>query len=358
MHISGKSGLLIFFIPFFMSHWTSVAATTEEILELNDDDQLLEELFNDAENSENYSETPLITGATIRNEEMAEEEMAEEEITEEEITEKEITEKEITEEEITEKEILALYQETVGAILDEMVEEIHSAGSPPGAAPENNADVSTPVVPASTEIPPTTDTEIIAEEPITSEEITEKEILALDQETTDSMLDEMIGNMYLTNETAPTMVDAASPIKSNTAVPVLTDKPLLVSEELSLSETDQISPLTAVPSPGQKKLIYSPENFENNAIRIIHQSSNHLLITVGDTVYLANLLSKTLRRNDKYFIYRLMKNNFSEFGLSEMRWYEKIGKLKIIDGSGPITVARIIAAHDVIQKGDAVLLQK
>ncbi len=123
-------------------------------------------------------------------------------------------------------------------------------------------------------------------------------------------------------------------------------------EEPEVVEMEAFAPVAA---GSQGKLVKS-EQIINNSIKISRQREDHLLITVGDVVFLPTPAFKTIRPEEKYFIYKKMEKRFSGIGAKPLTWFEKVGKLKILEINNQLSIARVIAAHDVIKKGDWVYL--
>jgi len=123
-------------------------------------------------------------------------------------------------------------------------------------------------------------------------------------------------------------------------------------EESEVVEMEASAPVAA---GSQGKMVKS-EQIINNSIKISRQREDHLLITVGDVVFLPTPAFKTIRPEEKYFIYKKMEKRLSGIGAKPLTWFEKVGKLKILEINNQLSIARVIAAHDVIKKGDWVYL--
>lgn len=93
-----------------------------------------------------------------------------------------------------------------------------------------------------------------------------------------------------------------------------------------------------------------------NFVPIMRQAEDHLLITVGDTVYLPAPGLITLKTQDTFNIYKVVKQ--TDTGAGPADWLEQVGKLKIVASLDELTIGRVIAARDIIRKGDFVLLRR
>lgn len=98
------------------------------------------------------------------------------------------------------------------------------------------------------------------------------------------------------------------------------------------------------------------ESAAGNSVPILRPRDEHDLLTVGDFVYLSLPGSKTLAPNEKYLIYR---SGAKYSPAAKHAWgSERIGKLEIWDISPQVVTGRIVAANDIIRKGDLVCLQE
>jgi hypothetical protein len=128
--------------------------------------------------------------------------------------------------------------------------------------------------------------------------------------------------------------------------------PFPPEDEPEIVEMEASAPVYA----GSQAKIIESKQIINNSIKISRQREDHLLITVGDVVFLPTPGFKTIRPQEKYFIYKKMKKRLPGIGSRPLTWFEKVGKLKILEINNQLSIARVIAAHDIIEKGDVVYL--
>jgi hypothetical protein len=98
------------------------------------------------------------------------------------------------------------------------------------------------------------------------------------------------------------------------------------------------------------------ESIKNTSVSITRPRDEHDLLTVGDFVFLPPPGFKTLTLNEKYFIYRILDKAYLEKNPGQ--WCERIGKLEIWEINPQLVTGRIIAASDIIHKGDLICLQE
>jgi len=87
------------------------------------------------------------------------------------------------------------------------------------------------------------------------------------------------------------------------------------------------------------------------------QAENHLLITTGDLVYFSTARQTVLQAGDIYPVYQTLDRGVGQPPSREARWMLLVGKLEIVAGQEGLSIGRVIAARDIIQIGDQVLLR-
>lgn len=109
------------------------------------------------------------------------------------------------------------------------------------------------------------------------------------------------------------------------------------------------------PGVKQNKFVLPAANLDRDFVPIARQAENHLLITVGDTVYLPTPGFITLKATDSFYIYKHVKK--MDIAQGKVGWLTQVGKLKIVASLNELTIGRVITARDIIRKGDFVLLR-
>ncbi len=155
---------------------------------------------------------------------------------------------------------------------------------------------------------------------------------------------------------APNPAPAVLAEKAVPSKPAAEAKPATSESEIPAEKGKQTSAGDA-PSmeiPPLARLI-PMESIKNNSVSITRPKDEHDLLTVGDFVYLPPPSFKTLTLNEKYLIYRVLAKSFLEN--NQGQWCERIGKLEIWEINPQIVTGRIVAASDIIKKGDLICLQ-
>jgi hypothetical protein len=88
---------------------------------------------------------------------------------------------------------------------------------------------------------------------------------------------------------------------------------------------------------------------------ITRQVEDHLLITLGDLVYLSAYPS-VLPAGKIYPIYQSLDRKVGQPASGNTGWMKQVGRLEILSSQEGLTIGRVIAVRDIIQAGDQVLL--
>jgi hypothetical protein len=123
---------------------------------------------------------------------------------------------------------------------------------------------------------------------------------------------------------------------------------------LSTPEPEAYTPLA--PSRERGPLWQSEDKIMSAGVAIEKQASDHLLITVGDVVVLPTSGAKRILPSEKYWVYKKVNKNFRSLRPGRATWFEQVGRIKILESNERLSMARVIAARDVIRQGDMVYL--
>lgn len=114
------------------------------------------------------------------------------------------------------------------------------------------------------------------------------------------------------------------------------------------------APPMSAPMKVEEKLPSAAE-IRTRSVAIGREEDNQLMITVGDKVYLPIPTFKTPQVRDAYTIFKGSKKRIFR-NQPEGYWYKKIGKLKVIEVTNLYVLGVVMAANDVIEKGDVVYI--
>jgi hypothetical protein len=218
--------------------------------------------------------------------------------------------------------------------------------------------------------------------------VIEADIMSLDQETREGLVQDAIATM---NDPESAQTDSEetpqkqirqserTPVSASdrTGVIVLES---IVLERATSSEKDQLDtaddsqqkiggtrPLSrsGQASGGKRRLKKMSRKREylkpvklisRDYVNIIKQRDNHLLITVGDVVYLTPAKRKRLSKNDRFLIYKYVQRANTSVRAKALDWFEEVGELRILECDDQLSIGLVIAARDIIQQGDVVYL--
>jgi len=150
--------------------------------------------------------------------------------------------------------------------------------------------------------------------------------------------------------------------QSLSTVPVASDTLIAESQQETKKQTPmgQQSSTISTALPGIKscfrRYIKPVDINAKDFVSIIGQREDHLLITVGDIVYLTSSHSREVRKDERLYIYKYTKHTFPHIQPEPFEWFEEVGILKILESNEKLSVGRVIAARDIIQKGDVIFL--
>jgi hypothetical protein len=187
------------------------------------------------------------------------------------------------------------------------------------------------------------------QEALSAPEITE---MAPVQETPPAMSEIPQAEPYV----APPIAESQPEMQFQTAAPE--PSPANESESelgaITLSSPEPYTP----PAPLRERgaLLQSEDTIMSAGVAIEKQASDHLLITVGDVVVLPTLGSKRILPSEKYWVYKKVNKNFRSLRPSRGTWFEQVGRIKILESNERLSMAKVIAARDVIRQGDMVYL--
>ncbi len=123
--------------------------------------------------------------------------------------------------------------------------------------------------------------------------------------------------------------------------------------EANAAETDTNQGGQAAENPAAFKLLRTAGHAW---ISIVRQVEDHQLITLGDLVYLAASRQSVLRDGEIYPIYQSLDRAIGQPAAGSTGWLKQVGKLEILGGQEGLTIGRVVAARDIIQAGDQILL--
>lgn len=132
------------------------------------------------------------------------------------------------------------------------------------------------------------------------------------------------------------------------------------------AESYQAEPAMASPESAANDAEPPAENHEtagllraagHSWIAVKRQAENHLLITIGDLVYFSAARQTAMQAGEVYPIYQTLDRGVGQPPSREARWMRLVGKLEVVAGQEGLSIGRVIAARDIIQAGDQVLLR-
>lgn len=188
------------------------------------------------------------------------------------------------------------------------------------------------------------------EEPLSS---TQEEPLASTQE----------GPLASTQESYQTPAPTQGSYQDQALAPAQDLAPATAMEQSPApSETAAAQPITSAPVSTNAGTAVSTmskeptdEEIKNSSVAIAKEEDDQILITVGDKVYLPVPSFKALRVKNDYNIYTGTRKKIFNRQPDTM-WYRKVGKLKVIAVNDLYVLGVVMAANDVIRKGDVVYI--
>lgn len=147
-------------------------------------------------------------------------------------------------------------------------------------------------------------------------------------------------------------------IESSSDVPSITEQSSY-SSQMQSNYTDSTPDSDSIETPLQETGFRpDKETLRERMVFITGQRENHLLINVGDVVYLLTLETTMVRQQERYIIFKQVQKVIKEISNKPVTWFEPVGKLKILETNQPLSLGRVIAARGIIQKGDFIFLGK
>ncbi|MEW6516717.1 MAG: hypothetical protein AB1439_07440 [candidate division FCPU426 bacterium] len=107
-------------------------------------------------------------------------------------------------------------------------------------------------------------------------------------------------------------------------------------------------------NPGPSALLRAPGHAWATITRHL---DDHLLITLGDQVCLSPNRKVAMHAGEIHYIYHFMDQEADRAESRKTGWLKQVGKLEILSNQEGLTIGRVLAARDIIQAGDQVLLQ-
>ena len=107
-----------------------------------------------------------------------------------------------------------------------------------------------------------------------------------------------------------------------------------------------------------KKSSQISENKNREKIIISAQREYQLIITTGDLVYLKTSGHEKLSKTMQYIIYKEVTKKDVDISKKTTVLYEPVGKLRILEINQPLSLAKVVTARGVIQKGDFIFSGK
>jgi hypothetical protein len=186
----------------------------------------------------------------------------------------------------------------------------------------------------------------------------EQELMSLDPATRNALVREMIGRMDspagITPNAEAAPLPAPTPAAATAVQPGAAGNPAgeVPAAGFSAFSPNEVKFFLYAAGIDNARFI-AASSLTGRLAEIVAQPQHHLMITVGDVVLLATP-GFTLPAESRCLVYKKLHRRSGDG--SDATWLVPAGKVKIRESNPSLTVASVVAASDVIQVGDVVLV--
>ncbi len=137
---------------------------------------------------------------------------------------------------------------------------------------------------------------------------------------------------------------------------VMAGKPLSPRDEVRKPSAAPIAPKPEDSDLHELRALKSDAGQHESTVAIVRQQDNHELITTGDLIYFPTPTFKVIQPEERYPVYRTVSIRRPGENAGTYAGFEQIGKVKILEIQGKLTLACVLVANDVIRPGDAIMI--